>query len=452
MKQFVLALALFSVPSLAQETIIQDRAQGPIKVELQSVPTGTLVTLLMRDVMRVPYVIAPDVLRDRSPISVNLVIPRDDVPLSVVRHLRSMGLTVELTGGTVYVSRSPLSRASQVGESILGGVPQGAPLAPSAAPSPSSIEPSSEEFAVAIVTPAYRSASAIGSIVREIFSGLTVVQRNVVEASGSEVANEVSPDRIVLSGPPSLIDRAIDVIRSLDRPKSTVAVNAVVFEFFDTSRKQSALSVLGSILGGNVEIGANAQAQPGDNFLRVRVGSLSAIASALKADERFQVIAEPSLVARSGTRAILQSGSEVPTIGAIQFTEEGTPVRSVVYRNSGVNLTVEPIVRPGEIELTIQSERSSFASTRNGVNDSPTLNKSSASARLSLSPGETVAFAGLDETSSTRSRSGLFAGLLAAKSSNERTSQLVVIVQADIVDRQIDAQTQVEIVGLEVGV
>jgi len=105
------------------------------------------------------------------------------------------------------------------------------------------------------------------------------------------------------------------------------------------------------------------------------------------------------------------------------------------------------VVLPGEIQLTVQQERSSFARTLTGVNDSPTLNQTTATAQLILTPGQTVAIAGLDEQSESDTRSGLFGGLLPSRTRSNRHSQLVLLVQADLVPDVAERVASVTIIG-----
>lgn len=107
-------------------------------------------------------------------------------------------------------------------------------------------------------------------------------------------------------------------------------------------------------------------------------------------------------------------------------------MRSVVYRQSGVLLSVAPIVREGEIELSVSQERSSFARTTTGVDDSPTLTRSTASTVVSIAPGETIALAGLDERSDSQAKQGFLGGLFRARNHDRRNAQLVLMLQATV--------------------
>ncbi|MDE8651895.1 type II secretion system protein GspD [Novosphingobium album (ex Liu et al. 2023)] len=428
---------------------------GPVRVQLDSMPTGALVTMLMRDVLGVPYVIAPDVLTDRKALSVNLVMPRDDLPVAIARFLRSIGLVVDLQGGTVFVSRKPMSGALYPSPSMpssapvnFGGSPTGSPLLPSSPSSPAVTAVADEPLpVVAVIEPAHRSPMELAEVVRSVLPSVSVAAREASEPRGGQVADRFAPSSLVLSGRKADVSLAMELIRSIDRPRPSVSIRAVLFEVRTSRSRGSALSLLADVLGGRISLSSFAGQAGGDQFLKIATGGLSAVVSAVRGDGRFEVVAEPSLSAVSGSTATINSGSQVPTIGEVTYTDNGQPVRSVVYRDSGVSLTVSPTVRKGEIELRVTQERSSFVRTSTGVDETPTLNKSSASSVVAMLPGETVAIAGLDERSDENNRQGLFGGLLGSRRHDKMASQLLLLVQADIVRDDRGATTGVQLLG-----
>jgi len=446
MRSIFLALVLVSSPAAAGTL---PSTPGPVRVQLDSMPTGALVTMLMRDVMGVPYVIAPDVLADQKPVSVNLVMARDQLPMRVVEFLRSLGLVVKLRGGTVYVSQKPLLENGAVpASSAYFGAPI-APAMPSSSPQnfappatsadvPFSRRPPVTALAdeppqsVAVVEPAHLSPLDIADYIRSVLPGLSMAVREASAPQGDRIVDRLAPSVLVLSGSKRDISMAVQLVKAVDRPRASVAIRAVLFEVRTGKARGSALSVLADVLGGRLGVGLNAGATGGDQFVKIATGGVSAVLSAVRTDTRFQVVAEPSLSALSGATATINSGSQVPTIGQVTYSDNGVPIRSIEYRDSGVSLTVLPTVRRGEIELRVTQERSSFSRTETGVNETPTLNKSSASSTVSVAPGETVAIAGLDERSDNNSRDGFLGGWLGARKRETGASQLLLLVQADI--------------------
>lgn len=476
-----LAAVLLCVGPVGGSSAARDRVErapvGSLKVQLDAMPIGAVVTMLMRDVMGVPYVISSDVLDDDRAVSVDLTIPPGEVPQRVVEFLRAMALEVVVRSGTVYVSKG--GRGVSAGASgaafappvqIGAAVPSGSPLAPPASGgrsvgSPAIASPRwgvagasgvgepqagliADPLTIAVVTPAHRSVRELAEVIEGVLPELTMAARSGSEPRGGEIVDQLEPDRLVLSGSRAMLDRAIELVLLLDKPRPTVEIRAVVFEVRTNEARASALSLLAEI--GDLEIGSRVGAAPGEQFLRIATGGLQAVLSATRGDGRFQIVAEPSLAALSGTVARINSGSQVPTVGAVSYGEDGVPIRSIIYRDSGVSLTVRPVVRGGEIELAVEQERSSFERTTTGVDESPTLNRASASAKVSIRPGETIAIAGLDERSESTTRSGFLGGLIGSRDRTKGEGQLLLLLQADLAQDQRAGVALVEFIEPEV--
>jgi hypothetical protein len=426
--------------------------------------------MLLRDIMRVPYVIAPDVLADRRPISVRLIMPRNQVPERVVQFLRKNALTVELLGGTVYVGRrgANYSAPRSFGEGVYDGrssIPSGSPVAIAGYPSARDYQPqngradlrdktgvsdpaketlgSPEQFQRVTPTdndfllyaPAHRDPAYLATVVLALLPQLRAGARDEVKAEAQEqqINAPSSPDLLALSGDAATLARARRLIVALDRPRPMVAVKAVVMSVASVQARGSALSVLANLAGGKLKGGSFGAEPPGSQFLRIGSGALAAMLSVIREDSRFKVVATPNLAALSGAVATINAGSQVPTVGAVTIAEGGVPVRSVVYRDSGITLTVRPIARGELIELDVKQERSTFVRTTTGVEDSPTLQKTSASASVTLKSGESVVLAGLNEQSDENRREGLLGGLLGVRARDKSTSELLVVLQAELV-------------------
>lgn len=465
------ALALAASPLSAQTQRVETPTGLPVKVQLDAMPLGALATMLMRDVMRVPYVISADVLNDHRPVSLNLVMRRSELPVRVVRFLRSQGLTVGIEGGTVYVSKGNKQAQLAPGAALPSGSPFsappgqpvdfGAPGAPAQAASvhsgaarpgetgnPTGSSPTIDgDRVLAVIRPAHRPVLELAQAIGTLLPGLDVAARTSQEASGTTILTTADPDTLSIGGDRRDVALATALVRNLDKPRAQVEIRAVVFEVRSSDSKASALSLLAKIAG--VELEAAAPVAPGSQLLRLAASGFSAVLSATRTDGRFKVVAEPSLAALSGSTATINAGSQVPTLGAVTFTEQGNPVRSVVYRDSGVSLTVKPDVRGGEIELSVQQERSSFGRTTTGVDDSPTLNRAAASAQVSLKPGEAVILAGLDEKSESDGRQGFLGGILSSKSRDRSDAQLVLMLQADLAPARPQGETGVVVIEPE---
>lgn len=473
-KSFCAAVALCAavIPSAgvaqsSQQVTVDRGPSMPVKVQLDAVPTGALVTLLMRDIMKVPYVIASDVLQDRAPVSVNLVMPRREIPTRVIGFLRDIGLKVELVGGTVYVSRSEFgvgytggrggSLPGQIrpGATLPGQIAVASPSQPASyspvadyAPAPlvAPAAPVDPVPSVAVITLGNRQPAELAEVVRSALPALAVSARGESEPSEMEVLGAQTPDKLVLSGPEASVVRGVELVRQLDVPLATVEIAATILELGERKNRTSALKLIGDILSGS--IGFNVGDTGGTNSLTLAVGGASAILSAVREDGRFSVSAEPRLLVRSGGTARLNAGAEVPTLGAVSVTD-GVATRSVVYRESGVTLEVTPFVIGERVSLSIRQERSSFVRTNTGVEDSPTRNQTSVSTQFELADGESVLIGGLEEKKDSQTRTGFLGGLLGGQGMEKSTSQLVLLLEARIVPPAALKPLSVVLIGVE---
>ena len=434
-----LAVSSFPMASLAQSQPRQtvERIVQPARVQVDSIAVGPLVQMLLRDVMRVPYVIAPEVLSDQRKVSVDLVLPRAEIPVRVVSFIRSIGLDVELQGGTVTVS-APGGSVQVPSGNLL--TPAAGPIAPTAAAIPES------PLTHLVAIPAHREVGELAEILESVMPGIEIAARGASEPSGGEIAGRLIPDALVLAGTTQDVERAQELLSLLDRPVPVVVMNAVLIEVRTTTGNGSALSILANTLGGHLQFGFNSSAAVGDSYLRLAAGGISAVVSATDGDGRFRVLAQPRLSARSGSVATLNSGAQVPTLGAVSFSEEGQPIRSVVYRDSGINLTFAPVVRGDLVELQVYQERSNFERTTTGVDDSPTLNRASSSSTVAIAPGEMVVLAGLKQNEAQQRRDGFLGGLFSARSRSQSQSELLVLVMAQV--QLPSSSTQIEFVVL----
>ena len=485
------ALALVpSVNASAQaQTVRIDRPATPVRVQLDAMPLGALVTLLMRDIMKVPYVIAPDVLQDRRPMSVNLVLPRAEIASRVVGFLRGVGLDVNLVGGTVYVARKGFGPGGAGGQSLPGQIVapngqrpslpasiernQGTSLpgvnmtpaqAPGSAPgagspipghvpqlghgsaSATGFGPIGVERVVAIVSPAHRLPGELARVIEPVIPGVLLSASDESRPRGFSIDAPSRQDALVISGAEPDVDQALGIIQAIDVPRAGVEISAAVLEVSSNQVRGSALALIADLLGGKIGVASNAAETAGPQVLRLAVGGVSAALSAVREDGRFRVLSEPTVRVQSGAVAVLKAGSEVPTLGAVTFQENSAPVRSVVYRNSGITLNVQPSVVAGRIHLDVDQERSSFARTNTGVDDSPTLNQTAISSSFVVEPGETVSFAGLRERSQANNRSGIFGGLLGTREKSDRQSETVILLQARLLPGPAKGEAVVRII------
>ncbi len=203
----------------------------------------------------------------------------------------------------------------------------------------------------------------------------------------------------------------LGLIRSLDRPAKSAMIEVTVAEVRVGDRAQLGLewsaapqsigggTVIGGTLGG-ISLGTGGLSL---SYLN-QAGIVRARLNALASESKARILSAPRVMARNGESATIQVGQEVPIITSQQSTQAAGNagnantagvLQTIQYRTTGVILKVKPIIFAGRVELDVQQEVSSAASTSTGVNISPTFSTRKVDTKVSIRDGATVALGGL---------------------------------------------------------
>lgn len=414
-----------------------------VRLQLDAMPVSELVTVLYRDVLRVPYVVAPDVATDRRPVSIRLDAPMSRVRMQITAYLKAMGLVVRNVAGIDQITTAgasqrlsggfgpdypPIPGAAFSGGPVPIAMPGGEGMAPSAVVPPVKAEP----VEVGFYRPMYRDPQYLADILRSVFPDLRFGSKaeNQKDDARNSAANPA--DALVYAGNAVDVLGARKLIAQLDTETAQLSIKATVYEVQTGHTNQSALSIALNLIGGKVLGGFLTGSPVVDTFARLKTKNVDAVVSALSTDSRFKVVTSPSVRTRSGAEAVLTSGQQVPVLGAVSYQgDNSTPVQSVEYRDSGVILKVRPTVHRAMIDVDVSQELSSFVRTDTGVNSSPTLIKRALANQLSLSSGDVVVLGGLTEDRDTAARSGIFKGFLGSRTKEKARTEILLILQVE---------------------
>lgn len=365
-------------------------ASAPVKLDFQAVHVSQVVGLVYMEAVTAPYVIDPALMADDRLVSFRFDTSRGDLMVFWRVFLDSLGYSVAVRAGTHFIF-----------------------------PKPKAGEEAHAVTKLTVYRPKHRSVRYLVDLLSGVFppSGF-VVQRAVPSGSAAERAPAAAPpntaaslvdvdsDVLVFNGNEADAERLLAVLPSLDTPTGEVVVKAVVYEVTTGRSEASAFSLAASILGGRfgVSVGSSGALQ---DALSLRSGSIDMAISAFKGDSRFKAVSTPSVRVKSGQRAHLMVGQDVPTLGSVSYAQgSNVPVQSVEYRSSGVIFDLTPTVRDGGIEILVDQQISDFARTESGVNNSPTLTKRSLVTTVGMQDGELILLGGLSQDKSTSSRGG----------------------------------------------
>lgn len=384
MKRFILILLLvcgrvFAAPGVADV---------PPKFDFRAVNVASVVGLVYMDALKAPYVLDPAILKDDRVISFRFDASKGEFRQFWKLFLDSLGYSISQRGGVDFIGPKK----------------------------PESVDADDDLF---VYRPMHRSVAYLVDLLQAGFKpGAFGIQRAVKPVTVTEkvptdappgsaaAAINVESDVVFFHGTPKEISRFKSILPMVDTPVGEVVVKAIVYEVTTGRSDASAFSLALSLLGGRLGVSVGG-ADTLSNALTIRTGSIDAVLSAFKGDTRFKAVSTPTLRVKSGQRAQLMVGQEVPTISSIAYPQGSTsPVQSVEYRSSGVILNLAPTVRQGGIDVLVDQQISDFARTENGVNNSPTLTKRSLSTTVGMVDGDLVLLGGLTQDKDTENSSG----------------------------------------------
>lgn len=378
MIRYLLFIMLF--PSLAFSS------GGGKSMDFTFAPLRDLVSLYFVEVEKSPYVICDSLLRDDKAVSLRSS-PVDRKILTSA--LRSSGYDIWDESGVAVVCK-PESRR----------------------------QPSPEPFVYMVKS---RSADYLIDQLQVLVSGK--FSKTAKESSSSDV--------LVYLGSSSEVAVLRHALPLIDVPVKDVIVRATIYEVGDSETVESAVNVVGSVLAGrlSVDLGVTTTGAVG----RLSVGGLDAVVSLLDKDSRFRLVSSPLVRVSSGQKSHFAVGAETPVAGG-SVASQGAVTNNVVYRPSGVILSVTPVVRSEGVTLDVTQTVSDFVRTESGLNYTPTLNKRELVSTFTARSGEVVVLAGLSSDRQSGSEQSLW-GYRFGSGSTRSNGQLVLLIQADVVGK-----------------
>jgi pilus assembly protein CpaC len=175
-------------------------------------------------------------------------------------------------------------------------------------------------------------------------------------------------------------------------------------------------------------------------LLEIAGVQIDVVINALEAKGAARRLANPSLIAMSGSEANFLVGGEVPIQSSVTG-QNGNVATEINYREFGVRLTFAPIVLDdGLINLKVNAEVSDIDQSIN-VNGNPGFTTRKAETTVELRDGQSFAIAGLLQATNDRSISQLpwlgnlpvLGALFRSTNFQKKESDLVIVVSPRIV-------------------
>jgi type II secretory pathway component GspD/PulD (secretin) len=210
---------------------------------------------------------------------------------------------------------------------------------------------------------------------------------------------------------------------------------------------------------GNLGVGrTNSELGFGGLVLSASSDAVSVLIRALKECRRIDVLSRPQIMTMDNQTAEILVGQDVPTISASQFTDLGSQINSITYREVGLILTVTPRISPDklvvmEIDATssdvgAESEGIPVSVAQGQVIRSPRINITSARTVISACDAQTVVLGGLITKAHDRTTRKVpyladipvVGHLFRYDATKDRKEELLIIMTPHIVMTEDDAE------------
>jgi len=309
--------------------------------------------------------------------------------------------------------------------------------------------------------------SALGSPASSVATAETVLRRDSEVGgsggSGAAMSNSFSSSGVMLSidsRSNSLIffttgsryEALLPMIRRLDIPPKQIVLEAMIAEVSLTGEFSNGVEFAfreGKLLGGTQ---GGLGLPSGGLGLTYDLGLGDQIRMRLQAsDARVNVLSSPILVVKDGVGAAIQVGNDVPTVGATTSdpTQSERVVTTVLYRKTGLNLSITPSVNAeGSVLLQITQSTTTTVPGSSGVQGAPIFFQRSVSTEVVAVSGQTIFLAGLrsESDSTTNARVPLLGALplvgkvFSSDTRRREKTELVVLITPRLIENSTEWQ------------
>ncbi|ENO3006155.1 type II and III secretion system, partial [Escherichia coli] len=365
--------------------LVSDASQAAVPFVADRLPLSRVISLAQEEVFGRRYVLPPELASDERPVTLNLSVSdsRQVQRQEYIRWLKQLNIAVDTRNGVDrYYTFTPATPPVKMLTYVYTPVNQ--PV----------------NYLASVLSGVINASSPLASS----STGKSSSSPAQVSASGGTSFMSATGDNLVFRGTREELTRLQSLLPLVDIPSQRVSVTGYIYEVQGSKSEGSGLALVAKMLSGKFGISIGSEMSLGNSFT-FSTSSLSAIYELFRTDNRFTVVSSPNLMVSSGKNASFSSGQQVPVLGSVSYND-GTPVQSVTYRDSGVIFKLTPMVTGNRIHITVHQELSSFVKTDTGISDSPTLLKREIDSTLVLNDGDVVVLGGLADSNDSDTKTG----------------------------------------------
>jgi general secretion pathway protein D len=253
----------------------------------------------------------------------------------------------------------------------------------------------------------------------------------------------------------------LPVIQSLDKAAPSVLIEVLLAEVTLNDSEQTGFEFLAR---GSQSINGTSYASKfgtlkglglgasGLNAVLDSAGETRAVLNLFYENKRAEIRSRPRIMVKSGQEATIDVGTEVPTISSsAQSTDTvNAPVlQDVVYRKTGVRLTVLPIVHAsGHVDIQIDQQLSEAQNNLSSGIDSPSIFNRQIQTVVTLQDGGSILLGGLISSSKSLGDNGvpwvgkvpILGKLFSADSKSTARTELMVMIIPYVINSPSEGQ------------
>ena len=174
-------------------------------------------------------------------------------------------------------------------------------------------------------------------------------------------------------------------------------------------------------------------------------GQVKAVLNALASDNLLNVISSPSVMVLDNQTANIQVGDQVPINTGSTTTDVGT-VRSIEFRDTGVQLSVTPSVNAGGMVVMDIEQSVTDVGPVEETADTRTFLERSITSRVAVRSSESIVLGGLIRENKSQGSSGIpflhelpvIGALFGSKSTESSRTELIVIITPRVIFNDAD--------------
>jgi general secretion pathway protein D len=253
--------------------------------------------------------------------------------------------------------------------------------------------------------------------------------------------------------------RFLPILKSMDKPPKQVLIEATIAEITLTDQEQHGIewvmanANIGGLDGRLGTLGGLGVGGSGLTYTLSSAAQVRAILNAFTNSNRATLLSTPRLMVRSGSKANINVGSEIPTLTSqtstnIQQGGNSAVLQQVQYRRTGLTLNITPVVYAGRrVDLSISQQTSEARPNSTSSINSPEIQNRQISTKLILNDGQSVLLGGLISNSQSEGQSGvpflsdipLLGQLFRVDGNSSTRTELVIMIVPYVIDNAEEA-------------